>query len=54
VLVTSDHGEGLGDHGELQHGQVLFDEILRIALILRAPRRVGEPRRVPGWCARWT
>lgn len=47
VLVTSDHGEGLGDHGELQHGQVLFDEILRIALILRAPRRVGEPRRVP-------
>jgi arylsulfatase len=45
VLVTSDHGEGLGDHGELQHGQVLFDEILRIALILRAPG-AGEPRRV--------
>jgi arylsulfatase A-like enzyme len=47
VVVASDHGEGLGDHGELQHGRVLFDEILRIALILRAPRRVGEPRRVP-------
>jgi arylsulfatase A-like enzyme len=47
VLVASDHGEGLGDHGELQHGQVLFDEILRIALVLRVPPGPAAPRRVP-------
>jgi arylsulfatase A-like enzyme len=44
VLVTSDHGEGLGDQGELQHGEVLFDEILRILLILRVPAAEHEPR----------
>lgn len=47
VLVASDHGEGLGDHGQLQHGQVLFEEVLRIALILRAPLEGSVPRRVP-------
>jgi len=46
VLVASDHGEGLGDHGELQHGQVLFQEILHIALILRVPHGTSEPRRI--------
>jgi len=47
ILVASDHGEGLGDHGQLQHGEVLFEEILRIALILHVPSQLGEPRRVP-------
>ncbi len=47
VLVASDHGEGLGEHGELQHGEVLFDEILRILLILRVPAGEHEPRRIP-------
>jgi arylsulfatase A-like enzyme len=46
VLVASDHGEGLGDHGQLGHGKVLFEEILRIALILRVPDGGNEPRRV--------
>ncbi|MBW2418582.1 MAG: sulfatase [Deltaproteobacteria bacterium] len=36
LVLTSDHGEGLMDHGMLQHGQ-LFDEDLRIPLIVRHP-----------------
>lgn len=37
IVVTADHGEGLGDHGELDHGAVLFDEAVRVPWIMRAP-----------------
>ncbi len=35
VLVTADHGEGLGDGGERTHGFLLHDGTLRIPMILR-------------------
>lgn len=34
VIVTSDHGEGLGDHGELTHGLFAYEATLRVPLIL--------------------
>jgi choline-sulfatase len=34
VLVTADHGEGLGDHGELTHGLLTYETTLRVPLIL--------------------
>lgn len=37
VVVTSDHGEGLMDHDELQHGFHLYDELLQVPLIVRFP-----------------
>jgi arylsulfatase A-like enzyme len=37
VIATSDHGEGLGDHGVLEHGKVLFDELVRVPVLIRAP-----------------
>ncbi len=37
VIVTADHGEGLGDHGWLGHGRNLHDELVRVPLIVRAP-----------------
>jgi len=43
VAVVSDHGEGLGDHGEAEHGLLLYREALRVPWILRLPggRRGG-------------
>jgi choline-sulfatase len=38
VIVAADHGEGLGDHGELSHGALLYDETIRVPLIVRLPR----------------
>lgn len=35
VLLTADHGEGLGQHGELAHGTQLFAEDLRVPGIVR-------------------
>lgn len=50
VVVTSDHGEELGDHGDWEHGQRAWEELLRVPLVVRWPgrpdlagRRVTEP-----------
>ncbi len=34
VVVTGDHGEGLGDHGELTHGLFAYEATLRVPLIV--------------------
>ncbi len=39
VAVMADHGEGLGDHGEAEHGLFLYDAVLRVPWILRLPGR---------------
>lgn len=35
LVVTSDHGEGLGDHDELLHGFFAYESTLRVPLLLR-------------------
>ena len=37
VVITADHGEGLGEHGEATHAYFLFDTTLRVPLIVRGP-----------------
>lgn len=37
VVVTSDHGEGLGDHGEEQHSLLLYREAIQVPLFLKLP-----------------
>jgi arylsulfatase A-like enzyme/Flp pilus assembly protein TadD len=37
VIVTSDHGEGLGEHGEDVHGYFVYETTLRVPLIVRGP-----------------
>src|SRR5262249_10795891 len=37
VVVTADHGESLGDHGETTHGLFAYDSTLRVPLIVQAP-----------------
>jgi choline-sulfatase len=36
ILVVGDHGEGLGDHGELQHGTLLYQSTMRVPLVIVA------------------
>ena len=36
-IITSDHGEGLGNHGHMGHGKYIYQEQLRVPLILRLP-----------------
>ena len=37
ILLLSDHGEGLGEHGEPEHGLLLYTETLRVPLMLKLP-----------------
>jgi hypothetical protein len=37
VVVTADHGEEFGDHGGHYHGHSLYDEQVRVPLVIAAP-----------------
>ena len=45
MVLTSDHGEGLGEHGERTHGMFAYESSLHVPLIL-SWRGVLPPRRV--------
>jgi arylsulfatase A-like enzyme/Tfp pilus assembly protein PilF len=47
VVVVGDHGEGLSDHGEPEHGYLLNVEVLHVPLVIALPGRVQGGRRVP-------
>jgi arylsulfatase A-like enzyme/tetratricopeptide (TPR) repeat protein len=40
VVMTSDHGESLGDHGEATHGIFAYDTTLKVPLVVYAPALV--------------
>jgi choline-sulfatase len=46
VLLLSDHGEGLGDHGEQEHGLFLYRDTIRVPLIIKLPKQARAGRRV--------
>ena len=44
VVLTADHGEGLGDHGESYHGFFVYDSTVHVPLIVRLPGGVEGGR----------
>ena len=38
IILLSDHGEGLGDHGEDEHGVLLYREALQVPLMVKLPK----------------
>jgi arylsulfatase A-like enzyme len=47
VVVTADHGEGLMDHGHMEHGVHVYEEQVRVPLVVRWPGRVAAGARFP-------
>ena len=45
IIITSDHGEEFWDHGLTSHGHILYDEMIRVPLIMRLPGIV-PPKKV--------
>jgi arylsulfatase A-like enzyme len=45
IVLLSDHGEGLGDHGEQEHGLFLYRETIRVPLVIKLPRQRHAGRR---------
>jgi arylsulfatase A-like enzyme len=48
IVVTSDHGEAFGEHGKIRHGVEVWEELVRVPLLVYvpgvAPRHVSVPR----------
>lgn len=51
IVLLSDHGEGLGDHGEQQHGALLYIEELRVPLVIKLPKSARGGTRVASHAA---
>jgi arylsulfatase A-like enzyme len=37
IIITSDHGETFGEHNQMEHGRTLYEEVLRVPLIIKYP-----------------
>ncbi len=46
VVLVSDHGEGLGDHGEDSHGYFIYESTLHVPLLVHWPAGTTVPARV--------
>ena len=45
-VILGDHGEGFGEHGFRQHDNTIYNEGVRIPLIVHDPKRFQDSRRV--------
>lgn len=48
IVVAADHGESLGAHGEETHGIFLYDETIRVPLLIKLPGNQLAAKRVKG------
>jgi arylsulfatase A-like enzyme len=48
ILLVGDHGEGLDNHGEGEHGLLLYEEDIHVPFILKPAGGVGAGQRVAG------
>jgi len=39
IVVTSDHGEYLGEHGFIEHAKDVYEEVVRVPLVVKAPHQ---------------
>ena len=39
IIITSDHGQLLGEHGRIGHGAFLYDELLKVPLLIKYPEK---------------
>lgn len=46
LVFLSDHGEGLGDHAETEHGLLLYREALEVPLFIKLPRQQRRGERI--------
>lgn len=48
VVALADHGEGLGTHGEQEHGILLYEEVLHVPFFIKAPGLIEPGSEIPG------
>jgi arylsulfatase A-like enzyme/Tfp pilus assembly protein PilF len=46
IAMTADHGESLGAHGENEHGVFVYDETIRVPLLIKMPGKSDAGKRI--------
>ncbi len=46
IVIAADHGQSLGAHGEETHGVFLYDETVRVPLIVKLPQNQSAGKRM--------
>ncbi|MDQ3169629.1 MAG: sulfatase-like hydrolase/transferase [Acidobacteriota bacterium] len=46
IIVTADHGESLGEHGEGTHGLFVYDATMKVPMVMRTPYAASKGRKV--------
>jgi choline-sulfatase len=46
IILVADHGESLGAHGEQQHGLFVYDDTIKVPLIIKQAAGEGNGRRI--------
>jgi len=47
IIITADHGEEFLEHGSIDHGQTVYDESLKVPLVIFAPSCVDAGSSIP-------
>lgn len=47
LIVTADHGEAFGEHGTWEHGKTVYEELLRVPLLIAAPGKKARVVKAP-------
>jgi arylsulfatase A-like enzyme/tetratricopeptide (TPR) repeat protein len=50
IVYTSDHGEGLGEHGEFSHSLLIYDATMHVPLIIHAPKALPRGKVIGQQC----
>ena len=48
TALVADHGESLGEHGEEEHGMLLYEATIHVPLLIRAPGRIAPGTVIDG------
>jgi arylsulfatase A-like enzyme len=48
LVIVGDHGEGLMQHGRLEHGLLIYDEAVLVPLIFRMPSAISSGKAIQG------
>jgi arylsulfatase A-like enzyme len=46
IILTSDHGDEFFEHGGKGHAHTLFDELIKIPLVMRYPEKIPSGRKI--------
>ena len=51
IIITGDHGEFFGEHGEINHGGTVYNEVIKVPLIIKFPNNYLAGKKIDKICS---